>query len=201
MSDPDRKQGRAERRRKGPRKATPQYLENAALYYLERFASSEANLRRVLMRKVERSARAHDTDREAGAAAVEDIIARFRRSRLLDDAAYAEGRARSLFLRGASARKIRMTLVQKGVGADEIEAALASLRDEAAEPELAAAVTLARKRRLGPYRRADREGSRERDLAALARAGFSYDTARQVIEAEDAAELEAEALEGEPDGR
>lgn len=193
MTQPARTDGRAGGRRKSPRKATPQHLENAALHYLERFATSEANLRRVLMRKIERSARFHDTDRGEGAAAVEDIIARFRRSRLLDDAAYAEGRARSLFLRGASARKIRMALIQKGVGEDEVNAALARLFDEAAEPELAAAVTLARKRRLGPFRRGDRAAMRERDLASLARAGFSYDIARRVIEAEDSETLEAEA--------
>ena len=46
-------------RTKQQKPVTAQYLENAALYYLQRFASSSANLRRVLMGKVERSARAH----------------------------------------------------------------------------------------------------------------------------------------------
>jgi regulatory protein len=52
-------------------------------------------------------------------------------------------------------------------------------------------VTLARRRRLGPYRpEADREARREKDLAALARAGFGYDIARTVIEASDIEALE-----------
>jgi len=182
----------AKQRRSAPRKATPKSLENAALYYLERFASSAANLRRVLMRRVERSARAHGTDRAEGAAAVDDIVRRFEASGLLDDRAYAAARAGTLHRRGGSARKIRASLMQKGVAPDDIEAALESLRDEADEPELAAAVALARRRRLGPFRpAADREGRREKDLAALARAGFAYETARQVIEAADIEALEA----------
>ena len=67
-------------RTKQQKPVTAQYLENAALYYLQRFASSSANLRRVLMGKVERSARAHGTDREEGAALVEALIERYLRS-------------------------------------------------------------------------------------------------------------------------
>lgn len=178
-------------RRRGPKRATKKHLENAALHYLERFASSAAHLRRVLMRRVERSARVHGTDRAEGAALVADIVARFERSGLLDDRVYAEGRAAALFRRGTAPRAIRATLRAKGVAGEAIEAALGAL-GAGADAELAAATALARRRRLGPYRPAEaRAGRRDRDLAALARAGFGYDVARRVIDAEDAAELEA----------
>ena len=181
-------------KRRTPRRATPKSLENAGLYHLARFASSAENLRRVLMRRVERSAREHETDIEEGAAAVAQIVARFAASGLIDDAGYAEGRALSLFRRGASKRKIRFALAQKGVGAEDIEAALASLTRQSGDPELAAALTLARRRRLGPYKApGDREGQRQKDLAVLARGGFGYQIARRVIEAESVAELEEEA--------
>ena len=91
---------------KPPRKATRQSLENAALHYLERFAASADALRRVLMRRVERSAQAHDTDRAEGAAMVDAILERFRQSGLLNDAVYAEGRTATLHRRGASARGV-----------------------------------------------------------------------------------------------
>ena len=49
---------------------------------------------------------------------------------------------------------------------------------------MAAAAALARRRRLGPFRRpGEREERRDKDLAALARVGFSYAVARRVIEA------------------
>lgn len=178
--------------RRPPKMATAKHLENVALWYLQRFAASANSLRRVLMRRVEKSARAHDTDRDEGAAFVEDIIARFRASSLLDDRVYAEGRTLSLHRRGISTRGIRARLAAKGVGADDIDAALAMLRDQTADPDLAAAIAYARRRRIGPYRtRGDREEMRERDLAALARQGFGYDIARRVIEALDIGELEA----------
>ncbi len=194
--DSDRDSVRNKRRE--PRKATPKYLRNAALYYLERYASSSAHLRRLLLAKVARSARAHDTDPEMdadkGAAAVEALIVELLDMGVLDDARYAAERARILYRRGASARAVRAGLRAKGIEADDIEHALAGLREEAAEPELAAALTYARKRRLGPYgdpdRRVDR---REKDLAALGRKGFGYDMARRVIETDDLAELEDEA--------
>ncbi len=174
-----------------PRKATPQTLENAALFYLGRFASSSENLRRVLMRRVERSARLHDTDRDEGRVAVDRIVARFQASGLVDDAAYAGSRAATLHRRGVSRRGIRARLMEKGVAPDDIDGALAGLAETAGNTDFAAAVNLARRRRLGPYRPlAARAEMREKDLAALARAGFSYDIARRVVEAETAEDLD-----------
>jgi len=186
--------GGRERRPRGPRKATPKYLRNSALHYLERYSSSSAHLRRLLMAKVARSARAHGTEAGDGAAAVEALIAELLDAGLLDDGRYAAERARILHRRGASARGIRAGLRAKGIEIDDIDRALADLREEAAEPELAAALAYARRRRLGPYRNPDaRAGLREKDLAALGRQGFGYGLARRVIEADDLAELEDEA--------
>ena len=181
----------APRGRRKPRKATPAYLERAALFYLDRYATSAENLRRVLRRKVQRSARFHEVDQAACEAAIEELTARFLRSGLLDDAGYAETRSRSLFRRGQSLRAIRQNLAQKGVGKEEAEAAIERLREENAAPDLTAALAYARRRRLGPYRaEPERANRRERDLAALARRGFAPDIALAVIDAASAAELE-----------
>ena len=170
-------------RKHAPRKATPKYLENAALYYLSRYSTSTENLRRVMMRKVMRSAKHHGTDVEDGAALIEAMIGRFLGSGLLDDWAYARTRADSLHRRGNSARVIRGKLKQKGVDDDVIAAAL-DARGE--DPELTAAVTLAKRRRLGPFATKPPDGEqREKHLAALARAGFSYDVAQRVIDGKD----------------
>lgn len=180
--------------RRGPRQATPAYLRNAALHYLERYATSSAHLRRLLMVKVARSAAAHGTDPEAGAAEVAALLGDLEGMGLLDDEAFARARARGLHRRGNSARTIRAALAEKGVAAETIDAALESLAEESAHPDLAAALSYARKRRLGPYRgAAERAAMRERDLAALGRRGFGYDLARRVIDARDPDELEAEA--------
>ncbi len=180
--------------RRVPKKATQKHLENVALWYLRRFAASAESLRRVLMRRVEKSARAHDTGRAAGAATIEDIIARYRETGLLDDAAFALARAASLHRRGASIRGIRAKLAAKGVGVADIEAALAELARDGTEPDIAAAAAYVRRRRIGPWRAPElRDEFRERDLATLARRGFGYDTALRVIGAGNADELEKKA--------
>ena len=182
--------------RLGPRRTTPSYLRNSALHYLERYASSSAHLRRLLLAKVERSARAYGTDREAGKVAVDALIQDLLDKRLLDDTRYAAERAQALHRRGASARAIRGQLLAKGVASELIEHALTTLHAEVGNPELAAALAYARRRRLGPYRSPEaRAATRERDLAAFGRQGFDYDIARRVIDAVDLAELEDEAAQ------
>ncbi|MDF1747460.1 MAG: RecX family transcriptional regulator [Alphaproteobacteria bacterium] len=177
----------------GPKPVTPARLENIALHYLERYASSAENLRRVLMRRVQRSAQLHDTDSQAGAEAVDALILRYQSSGLLDDTAYAVGRSVSLHRQGKSTRAIQQTLSVKGVDGDTVGAALEALKEEVGpDLDLRAAVQYARRRRLGPWRREGREDVREKDLAALGRQGFGYDIARHVIEAETPGQLEEE---------
>jgi regulatory protein len=183
------------KKRRKPKPATAARLQKAALAHIDRYATSAANLRNVLMRRVERSVRLHDTDRSEAGEWVDGIIAKLLERRLLDDTAYAQGRANSLHRSGASRRKIAGMLQHKGVGRSEIEAALETLEAEFANRELTAAYNYARRRRFGPYRLPEaREERRDRDMAALARAGFGYDTARRVVDAASVEDLEAEAL-------
>jgi regulatory protein len=168
-------------------------IERWALAYLGRFASSAENLRRVLLRRVRRRLA---EDREAAsraAALIDGLVARYRGSGLVDDAAYAAGRARARLRRGQSLRTIRAGLAAKGVAADDAEAAIAGLRDAGGDPDLAAAVAFARRRRLGPYRRAERGSADDRDknLAAFARAGFARAAAEAVLACADPDEAEA----------
>ena len=101
---------------------------------------------------------------------------------LIDDRAWAEAQAVGLRRRGASARAVAARLSSKGASRAEIERLLAG-EDDAAEREAARA--LVRRRRLGPWRGpAERAARRQKDMAALARAGFSPELARQVIDAD-----------------
>ena len=183
------------RTRRKPRKITPDSLGRIALHYLERYATSSENLRRVLIRRIRRSAEAHGTDPDEQIPHVDALIVRYQQAGLLDDQAYARMRAESLHRRGSSGRMIRMKLAAKGVASDAIDDALASLTEFVANADLSGACNYARRRRIGPWRHRDRADYRDRDLASLARQGFSYDIARKVIEAENAEMLEAEAAE------
>lgn len=168
-------------------------LHEAALAYLARSSATAATLGRVLDRKVSswaRKAARASRDPELVAAdvsvcreSIEAIVARFREVGLIDDAAYAKSRARSLSRSGRSRRAIAAHLAVKGVGAETVREALPN----DAETELAAALAFARKRRIGPYAREaelDREQERaakQKALAAMARAGFGWSTSERAL--------------------
>ncbi len=180
----DPTQARARGRGREAPPVTSERLEAAALRYLARYAASAHHLERLLLSKVRRSAERHGTDAKAGAAFVRTLIERLRRSGILDDRRYAEGKALSLRRRGGSTRAIHAALAAKGVPRDETEHAI-SAADEgiiAEEADLAAARRLARRRRLGPWRIKDRAAHRLRDLAALGRAGFPYAVAIKIVD-------------------
>ena len=189
-------ESRKARPHRPPKPVTAASLENAAVYYLSRFASSSGNLRRVLMRKVARAARGaeeggEEGQAEAGARMVDALIARYLEKGLLNDRAYASQAASSLARRGASRFKIAGKLAQKGVDSDLVTQTIAGLDEEGGASELAAACALVRRRRLGPYREAEKRAEfRDKDLASLARAGFRLDLARRVLRAKDVAALE-----------
>jgi regulatory protein len=184
---------RAKRSDNEPTPIDAALLERWALGYLERFASSAENLRRVLRRRVRRRTSDNETVQRA-AALIDDLVERYRRSGLIDDAAYAAARARGRLARGEPLRRIAAGLAAKGIAAGERAAALESLRETTPDPDLAAACAFARRRRLGPYRRGS--GDPARELGAFARAGFARRQAEAVLACADpdavAALLDAE---------
>ena len=170
--------------RKPPRRVTPAYLQRAAMSYLERYASSAENLRRVLRRKVDKRCRLRGEDPSEFHDAIDEVVAKSLNIGLIDDTRYAEGRVASLRRRGGSARAIQAKLSAKGVARSTIAAALEGEDGD----EEGAARALARRRRLGPYRPGERAPYRDKDLAALARAGFRFDVARAIVDGEQEGE-------------
>jgi regulatory protein len=168
-------------------------LERWALHYLGRYASSAENLRRVLMRRVRRRSLEATP---AAVALIDALVVRYRESGLLDDAAYAAARVQSLHRRGESMRAMRARLAAKGVPAADVADAVSGLRAATPDPDVAAACAFARRRRLGPFRRAAADHARE--LGSFARAGFSRRVAEAVLACLDIAAVEALAR-GEPD--
>jgi regulatory protein len=184
------------RRPSPPKPITPERLERIAVWYLERYAASAESLRRTLMRRVERAARAELSDRAASRALVEALIARFVAKGVLNDGEFALAKARSLHRQGRSRAIIARTLAAKGIDRAAAQRAVEALGETSANPELEAALAYARRRRIGPYRAsADRPALRNKDMASLARGGFSFDIANRVLNAETPEEIVAELRE------
>jgi regulatory protein len=177
---------------KRPRKVTRDYLMNYATWYLERFAASRARLEKLMRGKIRLSVAEYGTDPDEAIGWMNSVLSACEKAGFINDDAYARGRARSLLRKGKAMRVIAADLSERGIASDQIDDAIRDLRAEAdqaayeevrgTDPNIAAAAAYARRRRLGPWRRPDiRDEKREKDMAALARQGFGYDTATRII--------------------
>ena len=162
-------------------------LREAALTYLARYAATEAVLRRILAKRIERWARTQRDPDEAAPLvaaaheAIKGVIADLVRAGALSDEGFAQGRARSLNRTGRSRRAIQARLLAKGVAPDLARSAAG----DDAETELAAALVLVRRRRIGSFRTAeplDPAATRRKELGTLARAGFARETAERALD-------------------
>ena len=149
-------------------------LNELALAYVGRFATTRAKLRTYLHRKL----RERGWDGEA-AADLDGLAERFAEQGYVDDAAYALSKSRSLTGRGYGLRRVEQSL--RAAGVEEEDAGTA--RDHAKEDSVAAALRFAERRRLGPFAGAvpDRE-ARERAIGAMIRAGHPFGLARRIVD-------------------
>lgn len=169
-------------RSRPPPPLTAAKLEELALAYVARFATSAAKLGRYLRRKLrERGWEG------AGEPDPQGLVARFVAAGYVDDAGFARSRASSLRRRGYGDRRVEQSLRAAGIADAERDAVRAD--DHQARR---AALVLARKRGFGPFglERPD-PARREKQLAAMLRAGHALDTARNLLDAPS----EADALE------
>ena len=170
-------------------------LAEAASAHLARFAATEAGLKRVLARRIDRWARAAEAEGQPDVArraaeaksAIAEVAQRLVAGGAVDDAAFAESRARRLLRTGRSRRATLAHLREKGVDATTAAAAL----PEGEAVEITAALAFCRRRRIGPFGPPDPPPeARLKALAALARAGFGRDVAGRALRmAPDEAEV------------
>ncbi len=119
-------------------------LDELALSYVAKFATSRAKLTRYLSRKIRESDWTDDVDPVAACEAIAD---RMERLQFLDDRQYAAMRAGAMTRRGLGVRRVKAQLYVDGIApADSGEAI-----DTAEGAAVAAAVGFARRRRFGPF--------------------------------------------------
>jgi regulatory protein len=178
------------RERRAPRPLDAARLQELALAYVARFATSGAKLEDYLRRKLrERGWEGDDPARP------DLIAARFAELGYIDDEAYARAKSGSLLRRGYGARRVRQALGQAGIAPDiqeDIAAGEAERRH--------AALALARKRRFGPFGQGEPDRDlRAKQVSAMLRAGHDLDFAKKMVDAatEAAAEEWAAACDEE----
>ena len=147
-------------------------LEELALAYVARFATSAAKCEDYLRRKLRERGWAGDASPDTRAVADRLVEAGY-----IDDEAYARAKSGSLLRRGYGEQRVGQALNAAGIAA-ETRAAV-----RAAPPVTrAAALHLAQKRRLGPFGAGlpDR-ALRQKQIATMLRAGHPLDSARELV--------------------
>lgn len=169
-------------------------------------------LREALERRLARRLHGMDpeaafAEREAALPLIEAELDRLVAAGLIDDARFAEMKARSALAAGRGIRRILTDLSLKGISPEIAQDAVAEasrdstgrldvshdIEDVVVSAEWEAAETFARKRRIGPYRRAALQEGREarakqwrREAASMSRAGFDLDIIRQILDRDPA---------------
>jgi regulatory protein len=165
---------------------TPASLNELALTYVGRFATTRAKLARYLRTKLRE--RGWDGAEEP---TIDEIVDRCAKNGFVDDAAYALSKARSLIGRGYGTGRVRQKLRAAGIADDDAKPA----RNLADEEAVEAALCMARRKRIGPFATAvtDR-ASREKALATMVRAGHSFGLARAIVSLDAGAEPNLDQL-------
>lgn len=175
------------RSRRTPKPLDRTRLNDLALHYVARFATSSGKLESYLKRKLRE--RGWEGDDEPD---IDALVAGFAAKNYVDDEAYARMKADGLLARGYGARRIEDKLRADGL-AEPVREANAPGEDDAREAVLA----YIRRRRFGPFHSPPGDEGpeaahkrREKQLAAVIRAGHSFDHARRALEADTETELE-----------
>lgn len=163
------------RQKRPPRPVDAARLEELAVAYLARFAASAAKLETYLKRKL----RERGWEGE-GEPPVARIVARCVSAGYVDDAAFARMKAGSLRRRGYGERRVGQALDAAGI-APEVAAGVRAGEAE----QRRAALVFAANRRLGPFGQPCDRPQREKQLAAMLRAGHRLDLARTIVNAPD----------------
>lgn len=158
----------------GPTARMLKWARNSAAYRLSKAMMSEKQLRDAIRRKA--AQKFEDITASQVAALVEAAVRFGYELQALDDKTFAEVSTRSGSRGGKSRRAIAQKLSVKGISSDIARQAVANADD------LYSAAIYARKRGLGPFRPQDADNDRfVKEMASLARTGFSYDTGRRVL--------------------
>lgn len=168
---------REDRRSAKPHKRAPldrAALDRLALAYVGRYATTRKKLSDYLLRKVRDCGWASDDP-----APVEAIVSRLAELGYVNDEAFAKMRAEGLTRRGYGPQRVALALRHAGIAPEDSESAK---QQSEADAEIAAHA-FAKKRKIGPYapHPITDPALQRKALAAMCRAGHSYEIARQIL--------------------
>ena len=164
------------------KKITEKRLENIALFYLQRYESSSFKLKEILKRRIRRAKMQGIEIPEYTNQWVENVVKKMIDLTYIDDKRYAENTMRHLQNDGKSVRFICEKLKQDGIEKNIIQNVIDDTNTTIDKMDCISAKRLVDKKKLGYHRPEDfRSLFYQKDLAVLARAGFSYEIAKKAL--------------------
>jgi regulatory protein len=172
--------------RRAPPPLNQDALQELALRYVGKYATTRAKLRAHLGRKLRE--RGWEGNRTPDLEALAD---RFAELGYIDDAAYALGQSRSLSSRGYGKQRLNQRLRLAGVEDEDRTAAYDHANAEAVD----AALRFAERRRLGPFASTVADPrQREKWIATMVRAGHSFGIAREIARLSPGSQIDTDWL-------
>jgi regulatory protein len=168
------RRSKQERQSRGPAPLNKAALDRLAIIYVGRYATTRKKLSDYLSRKV-RERGWNDEEIPPIAAIVERMVA----LNYVNDEAFARMRAEGLTRRGYGPSRVALALRHAGINDEDAHDAKANSEAAAYESALA----FAKRRRIGPFVRTPTSDQTQRNkaLAAMCRAGHSYEIAQQIL--------------------
>jgi len=146
-----------------------------AIYYLSKYSSSKKNLEFILKKKIrrlsdEKQIRFHLYNE------IQIIIEKLEKLNLINDQVFVESKIQSLQYQAKSKNYIKQYLLQKGIDKQLIDEQISLFYENNKNLEKENALKFAKKRNL-----LDKDQDYQKKLSKLARAGFSYDIAKEIL--------------------
>ena len=146
-----------------------------AIYYLSKYSSSKKNLEFILKKKIRRLSEEKKI-RFQLYNEIQFIIEKLEKLNLINDQVFVESKIQSLQYQAKSKNYIKQYLLQKGIDKQLIEEQISLFYENNKNLEKENALKFAKKRNL-----LDNDQDYQKKLSKMARAGFSYDIAKEIL--------------------
>ena len=157
-------------------------IRNIAHKYIEKYSPSKQQLRTYLFKKLINKEQKIASKKEIFSL-IDSVMLTLIDQKFLSDKFYSDAKSKIFYRRGYSLNKIRYNLIKKGIDQQYIKASISKIKENESDPDFFSAIKMCKRRRIGPAREeSNRPLFYKKDISILARAGFSYEISKRVLD-------------------
>ena len=151
-------------------------LVKYAINYLSKYSSSKTNLERILKNKIRRT-KIDKKEKFILYKSIPEILKKLEKNNFINDYNYATSKINLFISNGKSKIFIQNYLFKKGIDEKLSSEIFEELNEEDSNWEIKSARIFARKKNIKKN-----NNNNEKNLSKMARAGFSYEIAKKILE-------------------